>query len=74
MVVLSTDKASFAAFERKGGNFTIQGDLLSADGRTYDLTGRDVAEPANRLKPVEAHQEFWHSWRTFHPDTQRDRP
>ncbi|MCS6975011.1 MAG: DUF3179 domain-containing protein [Cyclobacteriaceae bacterium] len=23
------------------------------------------------LKPVQAHQEYWHSWRTFHPSTTR---
>jgi hypothetical protein len=22
-----------------------------------------------QLQPVQAYQEFWHSWRTFHPAT-----
>jgi len=73
VVVLATDGQSYAAFERPGGDFTIQGDLISADGRSYDLAGRDTAELSRQLKPVPAHQEFWHSWRTFHPDTLQDR-
>jgi len=74
VLVLATDGQSFAAFERPAGSFTIQGDIIAADGRTYDLAGRDRAEPAMRLKPVQAHQEFWHSWRTFHPGTLRYEP
>ena len=72
VLVLALDGQSFAVFERPGEEFTVKGDTISADGRTYDLAGQDVAEPASRLKPVQAHQEFWHSWRTFHPDTQRN--
>jgi hypothetical protein len=35
-------------------------------GRSYDLGGR---ADTDSLKAVPASQEFWHSWRTFHPDT-----
>lgn len=69
VLVLAADGQGFAAFERPGGLFTVEGEVLVADGRRYDFLGRDTADPAKRLKPVQAHQEFWHSWRTFHPDT-----
>lgn len=38
---------------------------LAANGRSFR-----VIDPATG-KPVQAYQEFWHSWRTFHPDTER---
>jgi hypothetical protein len=74
VLVLGGDRKSFAAFERPdaGWVFTIKGDVLSANGRSYDLSGRDLASPDRRLRSVNAHQEFWHSWRTFHPGTIRD--
>jgi hypothetical protein len=74
VLVLGEDQASFAAFERPdaGWVFTVRGNLLLANGRTFDLSGRDLAQPDHRLKGVSAHQEFWHSWRTFRPDTLRD--
>jgi hypothetical protein len=71
VLVLGSDGQSFAAFERpaNSGDFTIRDDTLSANGRTYDLAGRDEKDPNQRLKPVKAYQEFWHSWRTFRPQT-----
>jgi hypothetical protein len=73
VLALAPDGQSFAAFERPSAaeEFTLQGDGLAGAGRTWDFTGRDRADPAHRLPIVAAHQEFWHSWRTFHPDTLR---
>lgn len=73
LLVLAEDQRSFAAFERAGesGEFSLQGDILNLDGKTYDLDGRNMEDPAERLRPVNAYQEFWHSWRTFHPGTLR---
>jgi hypothetical protein len=74
VLVVAADKKSYAAFERPSAatTFTLEGDVLHADGRSYDFSGRDLAEPGRTLRSVNAHQEFWHSWRTFHPDTLRD--
>jgi hypothetical protein len=71
VLVLSADQNSFAAFQRPGAGsvFTLNGNLLSAAGQSYDLSGRNINAPDDRLKGVSAHQEFWHSWRTFHPGT-----
>jgi hypothetical protein len=71
VLAMAADGRGFAAFERRGGDFTLEGDVLVADGRRYDFVGRDLADPARKLPAVPAHQEFWHSWRTFHPDTAR---
>jgi hypothetical protein len=29
----------------------------------------DGRGPAGALTPIAAYQEFWHSWRSFHPGT-----
>jgi hypothetical protein len=70
VLVLAADGASFAAYQRPAGTveFTFQDGVLTAAGRSYDFAGREVGG-SGRLTPVKAYQEFWHSWRTFHPDT-----
>jgi hypothetical protein len=70
VLVLAPDDASFFAFERPDSNtrFTLREDRLVAAGRSYDLGGRGDLDVLTRLF---ASQEFWHSWRTFHPDTGR---
>ena len=71
VLALAADERSFAAFERPedASDFSIRDDILTANGKSYDLSGRDLADPSRKLKRVRARQEFWHSWRTFHPDT-----
>jgi hypothetical protein len=70
VLVLAADQASFFAFERPDAATRFElvgGELVSGDTR-YALSGRG---PAGTLTPVAASQEFWHSWRVFHPDTER---
>jgi Protein of unknown function (DUF3179) len=71
VLVVSKDNNSFAAFRRPGYSwqFTLDGDVLSAFGQRYDLSGRNLAAKTAPLEVLDAHQEFWHSWRTFHPGT-----
>jgi hypothetical protein len=74
VIALAQDEKSFVVFERpEGMTFTLDGDTLVDGKKRYDFSGREVAEgTANfRLKAIKASQEFWHSWRTFHPDTLR---
>ena len=68
VLVLASDSASFFAFERPDAatRFTVRSDSLVAGARAYAFTGRG---DAGSLKPVFASQEFWHSWREFHPGT-----
>jgi hypothetical protein len=70
VLVLAADEASFFAFERPDAEtrFALEGEtLVGASGR-YGLSGRGSA---GNLTPVAASQEFWHSWRSFHPETER---
>jgi hypothetical protein len=70
LLVLGTDMASFYALERPAPEtrFTLRGDSLVAPGEAYTLDGRGTS---GTLKPLNASQEFWHSWRTFQPETER---
>lgn len=71
VLVLCSDQQSFAAFERPAASerFTIQDDTLSSAGKFYDFSGRELAAPGQHLRKLSAYQEFWHSWRAFHPET-----
>jgi hypothetical protein len=68
VVVLGADGVSYFAFQRPSATtrFALRGDSLVADGRAYALSGNGET---GRLEPVNASQEFWHSWRTFQPAT-----
>ncbi len=73
VLVLSEDDKSFAAFERPASNnlFSIQNDTLQSDSFSYNLAGKSLTNTAISLKKVPVYQEFWHSWRTFHPQTEK---
>lgn len=70
VLVLASDTASFAAFQRPDDQviFSLSGDSLKAPGYAFDLMGRS---PSGRLRALPASQEFWHSWKTFQPSTAR---
>jgi hypothetical protein len=68
VVLLAEDDAGYFAFARPdtATRFALRGDSLIAPGHAYDLTGRGAS---GELSAIFASQEFWHSWRTFHPGT-----
>ena len=70
VIALARDTTSFFAFERPNAEtlFSLRGDSLVTASRAYALTGRGAS---GQLKPLRASQEFWHSWRTFQPATER---
>ena len=70
LLVLATDSMSFFAFRRPDTitQFALRGDSLVGGAHAYALSGEGVD---GRLEPLNASQEFWHSWRTFQPGTSR---
>ena len=70
VVALASDKSSFCAFVRPNAatSFAVRHDSLVAGAVTYAFSGQGVN---GALEPVNASQEFWHSWRTFQPATTR---
>lgn len=69
VIVLAADNRSFAAFRRPSDSalFTTRNDSLFAGTSRFNFAGQG----ATSLERVNAYQEFWHSWRTFHPGTQQ---
>jgi hypothetical protein len=70
VLALASDNTSFSAFVRPnpGARFIVRNDSLVAGVASYTFNGRGAN---GALEPVNASQEFWHSWRTFQPATTR---
>ncbi len=73
VVILDADNQGFFAFRRPEATtvFTLQHDTLFSEGRAWQRSGLAIAPTTGNLQKVPAYQEFWHSWRTFHPYTTR---
>ncbi len=71
VVVLASDDKSFFAFENPGtAGFELKSDTLLQGDLKFLINGKSVSSSA-ALKPLPAYQEFWHSWRTFNPNTKK---
>ena len=70
VLALGPDTVSYFAFQRPdtATRFALRGDSLVSAQTAYALNGKG---PAGVLAPINASQEFWHSWRTFQPATAR---
>ncbi len=68
-LVLAKDQKSFFAFENESGvtpNFV--NDTIYLNKRKYTVNGVGI-DTIGSLKSISAYQQFWHSWKTFHPNT-----
>jgi hypothetical protein len=82
LVTLESDTASFHVFDRtvKGKilSFTKSGDwqMMDNSGSIWNTAGECISGPSKgeKLQSIQAYQEFWHSWKTFHPETKRYDP
>jgi hypothetical protein len=70
VVVLGSDSLSYFAFQRPdtATRFVARADSIVANGRAYAMNGNGAA---GKLAAINASQEFWHSWRTFQPGTEK---
>ena len=70
VLALGPDSVSYFAFQRPDAStlFALRGDSLVTPQAAYALNGKGAA---GSLAPINASQEFWHSWRTFQPNTAR---
>jgi len=59
------------AFERPSDSliFSSKNDTLLAGGEKYDISGKCLTSKGKLLKKIKTYQEFWHSWKYFHPET-----
>ena len=71
-VVLAADDKSFFAFElpATGGELTMTNDTLVLNNKHFRIDGNGI-DTSYSLKRLQAYQEFWHSWRTFNPNTKK---
>jgi hypothetical protein len=81
MITLEKDTASFHVFSRNVNGTVLQFEKNN-DGvslkdintqSTWNMQGGcvDGILKGQELQPVQASQEFWHSWSTFHPATEK---
>jgi Protein of unknown function (DUF3179) len=71
LLVIGKDQKSFFAFEiNPGDQPTLNNDTIFYQQQRYLLNGKGV-DTTYQLKQLPAYQEFWHSWRSFHPTTLR---
>ncbi len=70
-LVLAADNKSFFVLETPGNEkLTLRNDTLLLGNKHFSIDGKGI-DTAYSLKAVFAYQEFWHSWRTFNPDTKK---
>jgi hypothetical protein len=72
IVVISADSSGFYALRKPGAASVvrIEGDILRVDGKSYRLDGQGM-DTTGKLSRLPAYQEFWHSWKQFHPEGSR---
>jgi hypothetical protein len=73
LLVLAADDKSFFAFQRPNAEtfYSLKNDTLSNNAKTWNLQGVPTNPLDISLQKINAFQEFWHSWQTFHPQTSR---
>jgi hypothetical protein len=72
-LVLAADDKSFAAYSRTSleDQLIIENDMLYLAGGRFNFSGRSLQDSIPSLQSINAYQEFWHSWKTFHPQTEK---
>ncbi|WP_228466740.1 DUF3179 domain-containing (seleno)protein [Adhaeribacter swui] len=72
-VILGDDDQSFTALQRTNKNqkFTLTGNILYDSFNQYHLLGTALNPVVPALPKLNAYQEYWHSWQSFHPETKK---
>ena len=80
MLTIENDTASFHVYNRLVNGRSLQFGATSNNllidkntHSTWNMDGECIAGAlkGQKLDPVQAYQEFWHSWSNFHPNTMR---
>jgi hypothetical protein len=70
LLIMASDTMSFFAFENPSPNakYTLIKDTLHSENQIFNLHGIPLMNSSitKPLKKIQAYQEFWHSWETFH--------
>jgi hypothetical protein len=69
VVAVAYDNQSFIVLERHADEeFVIRNDSLVSALHAFDFAGR--GRDGTQARIVNSYQEFWHSWKQFHPETE----
>ncbi|MCC7298290.1 MAG: hypothetical protein IT244_08155, partial [Bacteroidia bacterium] len=73
-VPLPFDQVNTAQFQI--GKLLLKNEVVYSNGimqKLPKMNGGEIAEIEGefKLQPAPVYQEFWHSWRTFHPNSKR---
>jgi hypothetical protein len=70
-IILTDDQKSLFAFRRESNEqvLSFRNDTLTDGKVDFLLTGITMDSTAKPLRMIPVFQEYWHSWRTFHPNT-----
>ena len=73
LLFATDDDRSLFAFVRETSaqQFELRNDTLYNGNLKFDLQGHSYQQGVDDLDRITAYQEYWHSWRTFHPATKR---
>lgn len=79
MLMVEKDSSSFHAWDLRVNDrkldFSLVNDKLvdQQTGSSWNFAGWSTDGPLKgmHLEPVAAYQEYWHSWKTFHPQTRQ---
>lgn len=81
LLVLENDNRSFHVWKRHANDRLLEFAFDKATQTLKDTTTNSVWNmngecfegilKGNRLSVIQAYQEFWHSWESFHPETKR---
>jgi hypothetical protein len=78
-LVVEKDSSSYHAWDLRVGDRKLDVSLVDnrlvdqQTGSSWNFAGWCTEGPlkGTHLQPVPAYQEYWHSWKTFHPQTRR---
>jgi hypothetical protein len=72
-IILAPDNQSFSVLQRTNARqkFTLVANTLKDPLTSYNLMGQSLNLAVPDLPKIPAYQEYWHSWRTFHPATKK---
>jgi len=72
-IILANDNKSFVALELPDSaqKILLNQDTITLGQNRFNLLGTSLDPSIPNLRKINAYQEYWHSWRSFHPSTQK---
>jgi hypothetical protein len=71
ILIYSPESKNFAAYKVSNteSHFEFIKDTIRTNIHRYDFFGKSLDSSGQDLPPIQSYQEYWHSWKTFQPNT-----